>query len=441
MASSSVKKKTTNGTNANKTSTKSNTNVNPGYGSQPKNTNVNPGYGTQSTWRQNELKKTSSSTYDKNRGTVTYGGYGRNASTGNFKYPQNTNSTSTSGSSGSSGSSGGGSSQRYEEPEYEETTYEETPEQEYVPGSWDYSGLIDVYINDLNERAKAAYDRSMNAVNEYYNAAKNNLNANYNSSLDALNANDANNKSAINADAEEAMRQAYVNNMLSRKAMQQALMAQGLVGGASETTQAAMENNYGNARNAIDTTRNKNLADLLAKYQNNLTGLKQQLNNGLTDLDSQRLSYSMQVNDSINNLLQSYADKITDWITTWGSSADPLKAIQAIYIADEGKAALDAYNGSDGAASLTSVPNNYISNLQTIAGNSKSFTPEAATANNAYTPTSFQQLGQMTNSNYAKALAAQEALGATTPQAQNTALSQYSNISSLQNILKQLGYM
>ena len=118
----------------------------------------------------------------------------------------------------------------------------------------------------------------MEILNGYYDNAKQNLQNNYNESVGTLNSNNALNTNNINADAEAAMRQAYINNMLSRRNLQQVLTAQGLNGGASETTRASMENNYGNARNNIDTTRNRNLADLATQYNNNLAGLRQQLN-------------------------------------------------------------------------------------------------------------------------------------------------------------------
>jgi hypothetical protein len=99
------------------------------------------------------------------------------------------------------------------------------------------------------------------------------------------------------------------------------------------------------------------------------------------------------------------------------------------------------YNRGDIASGIGGYSTDYINALQNIAGNSGNFAINPAEAINYYDPVSMQQAGIAADSNYARALAAQEALGATNPQARNAALSQYSNISSLQEILRQLGYM
>jgi len=406
-----------------------------------KKNNVNPGYGTQSAYDQ--LHAGRNNTMDKSRSQgVTYGGSGANASTG---YRDGSSGGSSGGGSSSSG--GGGSSASV-------TPYvaQEAPA---YSGSWNANELINDYMKYLNARAESAYNRNLEVLNDLYDDAAGRLRSNYNDSKTVLDTNKQNNTNAITADAEEAMRQAYINNMLSRKSLQQAMVAQGLNGGATETTRANMENNYGEARNAIDTTKNKNLAELLAQYQNNLAGLRQQLNSGLTDLDTQRMNYAMQMQSQLQNTLDSYADKLTDYMTDYQDWYNN----DAMYATPEERMSrtmglmnfekgiqnwgdnIDKYN-LNGATNMGSGVQAYLNNLQNIASGSKNFDIDPAQVTNSYDPVSMQQAGiQAAASNYQKALAAQEALGATSTQARNSALSQYGNISSLQEILRQLGYM
>ena len=240
------------------------------------------------------------------------------------------------------------------------------------------------------------------------------------------------------------MRQAYINNMLSRRDLQQAMVAQGFNGGATETTRANMENNYGNARNSIDTTRNKNLAELAAQYSNNLAGLRQQLNSGYSDLDTQKLNYSMQINDKLQSMLSDYSDKITNFLNDTYKAyergeASLIDLVKAAYIAEEGDKAFDSYNGAEGAAALTSTPTSYINQLNNIAADLNKYTLAPAQVTNPQDTYSMQQIGQFANSNYAKYLAAQNLLANNKQSALNNAqLGNNGNVSSLAQVLKAL---
>ena len=90
--------------------------------------------------------------------------------------------------------------------------------------------------------------------------------------------------------------------MLNRKNLQQALTAQGLNGGASETTQASMLNNYGNARNDIETQQAKNLADLLRTYNDNLSAAQQAWSNQMAGLELQKMQQLQQAENALNNM-------------------------------------------------------------------------------------------------------------------------------------------
>lgn len=308
--------------------------------------------------------------------------------------------------------------------------------------NWDPNGLYDVYMSSLSAKAQDAYNRNMGIVNDLYSSAKDRLNENYDESVGILDRNNARNKNSINADAENAMRQAYINNMLSRKSLQQAMTAQGLNGGATETTRASMENNYGNARNNIDTTRNKNLADLAMQYENNLAGLRQQLNSGLSDLDERRMNYAMQINNALQNSLDSYGERILNIIQNareqaaeTGDQGKLLGAMDASYISDAGEEAFDKY-ALDGV-SMGNL-DNYAAALNNLARNSAYFGAATPEVTNPYEATSMEQAGQYANSNYARLLAAQEALGANPTGATNSSIGTNTGVSSLAQILRAL---
>jgi hypothetical protein len=155
----------------------------------------------------------------------------------------------------------------------------------------------------------------------------------------------------------------------------------------------------------------------------------------------------MQINSELQDMLNNDADKLTNFINDkWNDyleNGGPATGVfQAAEIAHKMHDAFDAYNNGEIGAGLSTLPNSYITNFNNTANSLGDYSLTPAQAQNTYDPVSIQQAGiQAAASNYQKALAAQEALGATTPQARNTALSQYGNISSLQEILRQLGYM
>lgn len=88
------------------------------------------------------------------------------------------------------------------------------------------------------------------------------------------------NVSQLNSTTNKALQEAYINRMLQSRNLQQQLSAQGISGGASETTQASMLNNYQNSRNDLETERSRQLANLMQTYQNNMAALEQQKASG-----------------------------------------------------------------------------------------------------------------------------------------------------------------
>ena len=116
----------------------------------------------------------------------------------------------------------------------------------------------------------------------------------------------------MNDATDSALRQAYINRMQQQRNLNQLLSAQGLNGGASETTTAGMLNNYANSRNALETERTAQLAKLMNTYQNNLTELANQKASGdAADLTAYQTNLGNLAANNANNmisLIQGYAN-------------------------------------------------------------------------------------------------------------------------------------
>ena len=121
-----------------------------------------------------------------------------------------------------------------------------------------YADALASIMAEQRRQREAAYQKAAAAQKENLNFATNQL-------TDTTN---------------EALKQAYINKMQTLRNLPQQMSAQGLNGGASETTLASMNNNYGNARNQLETERLKQLANLQNTYQNNLAQLEAQRASG-----------------------------------------------------------------------------------------------------------------------------------------------------------------
>lgn len=80
----------------------------------------------------------------------------------------------------------------------------------------------------------------------------------------------------VNNAADRALQEAYINKMMTLKNLPQTLSAQGLNGGVAESTTAGLYNNYGNARNEIETERLGQIGALQQAYNNNVAQLEAQ---------------------------------------------------------------------------------------------------------------------------------------------------------------------
>lgn len=125
------------------------------------------------------------------------------------------------------------------------------------------------YRASVLAQLKAAQEAEQRARDEAYRKAAAAQQATYD-----------NNVSQLNSTTNDALREAYINRMLSQRNLQQQLTAQGISGGASETTQASMLNNYQNSRNELEKERARQLANLQQTLQNNMAALEQQRASG-----------------------------------------------------------------------------------------------------------------------------------------------------------------
>ena len=151
------------------------------------------------------------------------------------------------------------------------------------------------------EAAQAAYDKNMGYLNEAYANRSNLLQQNYNDALAQLQASYDSGARGVNRNADSAQQQAYINYMMSKRDLPQALAAQGLTGGMSESALAGMYNSYGNNRNTIDRGRNESLAALLDTLNSNRSSALQSYNSQLSAAEQQKMAYQMQLEQALAN--------------------------------------------------------------------------------------------------------------------------------------------
>ena len=167
--------------------------------------------------------------------------------------------------------------------------------------SYDPAAVAAQIAAQMNAVAKKNYERNMKTIAESYNTAKGTLDTNLQSNNGQLEQQANYSRQLANVDAEQAMREAYINQMLSRRDMAQWLTSQGLTGGATETTRAALENAYQNARAEVDATRAKNVNDINLNYNSNIAEAIQQYNSQIAELAKQKAELEMQVENKYSS--------------------------------------------------------------------------------------------------------------------------------------------
>ena len=231
----------------------------------------------------------------------------------------------------------------------------------------DYYGLLSQQLAAQRAQREAAYNRNMSRIASAYDQAAGNLRGNYDSTVERLNAARDKSMGEVRGDAEKSLREAYINNMLSRRGLNQRLSAMGYNGGATESTMAGLENNYGNSRLGINETLNKNIADLEQVYGDNLAEALQSYNQAMSSLGMQR----MQLENAAENALNS------------GSASD-----------------------MSGIGSLLSMDQSYLNALANTLQKQGNYAYDQSKATNDFVAGQVQQAqNNEAASNYAKALA------------------------------------
>lgn len=157
------------------------------------------------------------------------------------------------------------------------------------------------------QAAQNAYNNNLAALQDAYNSRLSGLGANFDNTKDLLGSSYENSRQNLNSNAEKALQEAYINRMMGEKNMSRQLNAQGLNGGAAESTIASLLNNYGNARNNIELSKDNSLRELEQNYNNNLAQAQQRYSDALNDAVNANMAYRMQLeNDLNNNVLGSY---------------------------------------------------------------------------------------------------------------------------------------
>lgn len=188
------------------------------------------------------------------------------------------------------------------------------------------------------QAVRNAYNSNLSSLQNAYANRTANLGNTLDSTLAQLGENYDYSAEKIAQNAENALREAYVNRMLSQKNLQQQLNAQGLTGGAAESAIAGLLNNYGNARNNIETQRMNNLADLLNMYQNNVATAREKYNTALNDIENANYNYQAQMQrDLANGVVGTYDDlysALASGANTYANAMEGLAASQVGNAAD-----------------------------------------------------------------------------------------------------------
>lgn len=205
------------------------------------------------------------------------------------------------------------------------------------------------------EAAQAAYDKNMGYLNSAYSKRAEAQQKAYQDALAQLEGQYNSGAGKVNQGADEAQQQAYINYRLQQRDLPQALMAQGITGGAAESTLADMANSYGNNRNTVDKQRNSNLGDLLDTLNANKSNALQSYNNTLSDDEARKMAYQMELENALANqsadILTGQYDALSKVDSDYGSQIAALQQAAA-------KAAAKSY--SSGSNSSTSTAQNNV---------------------------------------------------------------------------------
>ena len=176
--------------------------------------------------------------------------------------------------------------------------------------AFDWAAYLAELARQRQQRADEAYKANMDRIAKAYESASSSLKSNFDSTQNRLGAYRSESMSDVNKDAESSLRQAYINNMLTKKNLGQRLSAMGYNGGASESTMAQLENQYGNSRTGINETLNNNISKLDQNYGDNLSNAMQQYNSAVANLDMQRMQLEMEAEQQRQAAMESFYSQV-----------------------------------------------------------------------------------------------------------------------------------
>ena len=223
---------------------------------------------------------------------------------------------------GYTGGAGGGSGRSYGSGSGGSTAAASTASSGNAYANWldQQREIIEAAAAAKRQAAQQAYDRSMSALGTAYGAQQDALKRNYDSSIGTMTESYQNGVNSTNRQADKTMNEAYINYMLSRRNLPQMLSAQGINGGAAESTMAGLANNYGSSRNEIDVNRNNTLGTLLEKFNANKASALQALNSAQAELEQRRMAYQMQLEQALQEGIVSAANDRYDALASIGNN-------------------------------------------------------------------------------------------------------------------------
>ena len=260
-------------------------------------------------------------------------------------------------------------------------------------GGFDMAAYLAELAAQRQAAAQAAYERNMAAIKNGYENAYGSLTGNYQSAVDRLNAARDKSMGDVNSDAEDSLRQAYINNMLTRKNLNQRLSAMGYNGGATESTMASLENQYGNSRTGINETLNNNISNLNMSYGDNLSDALQSFNNAKANLDLQRMQMEVAAENALNNSIDSSVNSAYSLDGSYLTALQSALANQANYRYDPSVATNNFVAANVQQAQSAADSANYSKYLQQALLEASQGSSANAIKNNLFTAVRSGQLG------------------------------------------------
>ena len=170
----------------------------------------------------------------------------------------------------------------------------------------DFNSLYRLYENQLsaakasaakardekNAQAQNAYDATVQALQENYDAGSGTVNKGYDSRI-----------AQQNQVSDQALKEAYISKMMGQRNLGQQMAAQGRSGGAAESTLLGLQNAYNTSRAQTEQQRAGAVEQLNLARQEDLSQLMQTLNAGKASAQDTLYERLATAEDNYNQLL------------------------------------------------------------------------------------------------------------------------------------------